>query len=287
MNREPKCYVLGNGVKFHTDEIEFLSYLKIRKVERLSVFELAGLGAKGFKQWALIEPFCYKSDLFEIASYANESQIGYDALNRAWLLNTLLVVRNHTQITSIASLNRSWNDIKDLDKSIVVQATLCDYHVSMIDSSALTNPTIDQEDIRWISTYFEIANVLANKNEKFRYALNVINSWRYCVDLRSAIAIVWAALESIVDVSSEITYRLSLSLSSLLKERGESRITKFKEIKSLYTLRSKVVHGSDIKIAESEIALAGSLKLLFELITYIIESNKMVTQTDFTNAIFL
>lgn len=286
MTLEGTWYILGNGVQFQTDEIEFLPYLKIKKVEKLSVFELAGLGAKGFNQWALIEPFCYKKDLFEIVSYENDSEIGYDILNRAWLLNTLIVLRKHTQINSIALLNRSWNDIKDLDKSIAVQANLCDYHISMLHVNALEKPTIDEEDTRWISNHFEVANILANKNEKFRYALKVINSWRYCVDLRSAIAIIWAAIESIVDVSSEITYRLSLSLSSLLNVRGETRIRKFKEIKSLYSLRSKVVHGSNIKTAESETALTGSFNLLSELISYMIENNKMVNETDFTNAIF-
>lgn len=286
MTSERTWYILGNGVHFQTDEIEFLPYLKIKKIEKLSVFELAGLGAKGFNQWALIEPFCYKKDLFEIVSYENGSEVGYDILNRAWLLNTLLVLRRHTQINSIAFLNRSWNDIKDLDKNIAVQANLCDYHISMLHANALENQIIDEKDTHWISNHFEIANILANKNEKFRYALDVINSWRYCIDVRSAIAIIWAAIESIVDVSSEITYRLSLSLSSLLNERGETRIKKFKEIKSLYNLRSKVVHGSDIKIAESEIALTGSFNLLSELIIYMIENNKMVDETDFTNAIF-
>lgn len=286
MTLEGTWYILGNGLQFQTEEIEFLPYLKVKKVEKLSVFELAGLGAKGFKQWALIEPFCYKKDLFEIVSGEKHSKIGYDILNRAWLLNTLLVLRKHTQINSIALLNRSWTDIKNLDKSLAVKANLCDYHVSMLYTNALEKPTIDMEDIGWISKHFEIANVLASKDEKFRYALDVINSWRYCVDLRSAIAIIWAAIESIVGVSSEITYRLSLSLSSLLNERGEARIIKFKEIKSLYILRSKVVHGSNIKTAESETALTGSFNLLSQLISYMIENNKIVNETDFTNAIF-
>lgn len=195
MTLEGTWFILGNGVQFLKDEIEFLPYLKIRKVEKLSVFDLAGLGAKGFNQWALVEPFCYKKDLFEIVTSENNSKNGYDILNRAWLLNTLLVLRKHIQINSVALLNRSWNDIKDLDKNIIVQANLCDYHVSMLHTEA--NKThLNEEDILWIFKHFEIANILANKNEKFRYALSVTNSWRYCVDLRSAIAIIWAAIEA-------------------------------------------------------------------------------------------
>jgi hypothetical protein len=276
-------YILGNGITFEEDEIEILSYLKIRKVSKLSVFELASLGAQGFKQWSLIEPFCYLKNNFEIISYENESSFGYDILNRAWLLNTLLVLRKKTSINSIALLNQSWNKLKDINN---VQANLCDYHVKMLKTESLNELNVENGDIEWIKKYYENANTLAFENEKFRYALEVINSWRYCVDVKSAIAILWAAIESIVNVSIEISYRLSLSISSLLYERGDERIQKFKEIKKLYTLRSKVVHGSNLKDSQIEKALVESFELLSELIVFMIEKNKLIKDIDFENAIF-
>jgi hypothetical protein len=276
-------YILGNGITFEEDEIEILSYLKIRKVSKMSVFELAGLGAQGFKQWSLIEPFCYLKNNFEIISSENESSFGYDILNRAWLLNTLLVLRKKTSINSIALLNQSWNKLKDINN---VQANLCDYHVKMLKTESLNELNVENGDIEWIKKYYENANTLAFENEKFRYALEVINSWRYCVDVKSAIAILWAAIESIVNVSIEISYRLSLSISSLLYERGDERIQKFKEIKKLYTLRSKVVHGSNLKDSQIEKALVESFELLSELIVFMIEKNKLIKDIDFENAIF-
>jgi len=279
-------HILRNGIQFLEPEIEILPYLKMRKVEKLSVFELAGLGAKGFTQWALIEPFSYRKNLFEIISSENDAKVGYDVLNRAWLLNTLLVLRRHTRINSIALLNRSWTNIKDIDKDFAVEANLCDYHVKMLTLNGFDKPAVDEDDINWISKHFELANILANKNEKFKYALTVTNTWRYCVDLRSAIAIIWAAIESIVDVSTEITYRLSLSLSSLLRDRGDLRLQKFNEIKTLYKLRSKVIHGSEIKTADATAALSGSVNLLSELICYMIENDRLVTEDDFKSAIF-
>ena len=276
-------FILGNGIYFEENEIELLPYLTIRKINKLSVFELAGLGAKGFKQWSLVEPYCYLQNTFEIVSSENESTFGYDILNRAWLVNTLFVLRNKTAINSVALLNRSWNNLKDPES---IQAGLCDYHVNMIELKTLQEIKIENTDIDWIRKHFEIANTLAYKHEKFRYSIEVINSWRYCVDMKSAIAIIWAAIESIVDVSTEITYRLSLSISSLLCERGEKRIKKFKEIKSLYGLRSKVVHGSNIKEAEIEKALLGSFNLLSELITFMIENDKIINDDDFQSAIF-
>jgi hypothetical protein len=276
-------YILGNGITFEDDEVEILPYLKLRKVKELSVFELAGLGAKGFSQWSLIEPFCYMKNNFETISSENESTFGYDILNRAWLLNTLLVLRKKTNINSIALLNRSWNDLKNIDD---VKANLCDYHIKMLRIGSLNELKVESADIKWIKVHYENANTLAFENEKFRYALEVINSWRYCVDVKSAIAILWAAIESIVDVSIEISYRLSLSISSLLCERGDERIKKFKEIKKLYGLRSKVVHGSNLKGPEIEKSLVESFRLLSELVVYMIENNKMIKSADFEDAIF-
>ena len=86
-------YILGNGIEFEKDEIEILSYLKLQKVKKISVFELASLGAKGFREWSLIQPYCYLQNNFEIVSSENDLKYGYDILNRAWLLNTLLVLR--------------------------------------------------------------------------------------------------------------------------------------------------------------------------------------------------
>lgn len=280
---EGTYYILGNGVTFEGDEIEILPYLRIRKVKELSVFELAGLGAKGFSQWSLIAPFCYLKTNFEIISSENESTFGYDILNRAWLLNTLFVLRKKININSVALLNQSWNDLKNVND---LKANLCDYHIKMLQIESLNELKVENADVKWIKDHYENANTLAFENEKFRYALEVINSWRYCVDVKSAIAILWAAIESIVNVSIEISYRLSLSISSLLCERGDERIKKFKEIKKLYGLRSKVVHGSNLKESDVEKALVESFELLSELVVYMIENNKLIKSEDFENAIF-
>lgn len=283
METKRTWFILGNGLYFEKDEIEILPYLKLRRIEKLSVFELAGLGTKGFKQWSLIEPFCYMKNNFEIVSSENNSTFGYDIINRAWLLNTLFVLRKKTSINSIALLNQSWNNLKGIND---VSANLCDYHVKMLRIENLNEPTIEQNDIEWITKNFETANTLAFKYDKFKYSLEVINSWRYCIDIKSAIAIIWSAIESIVDVSSEITYRLSLSIASLLSERGDNRIIKFKDIKNLYGLRSRVIHGNNLKETEIEKALIGSFNLLSELVVYMIENKKMINDEDFQSAIF-
>lgn len=286
MITERTWYILGNGIELGDEEFTILPYLKIQKVHQLSIFDLAKLGANGFSQWSLIQPFCYAKNNFEIISSENHKSYGYDILNRAWLLNTLLVLRRKVRINSIALLNYSWNDLGVINKHHKINANLCDYHVKMLNPFSLNENKINTNDIKWLQDYFEITNDLAFYHDKFRYSLDAINSWRYCVDFKSAIAILWSAIESIVDVSQEITFRLSLSISSLLCERGENRMQKFEDIKNLYNLRSKVIHGSGINDIDIKKALVGSFNLLSELIVYMIENNKMVNRMDFNSAIF-
>jgi hypothetical protein len=60
------------------------------------------------------------------------------------------------------------------------------------------------------------------------------------------VARVWAGVESLLGISSELFYRVALSASTVIAPRGTNRITAFKKIKGLYGVRSKTVHGEPI-----------------------------------------
>lgn len=287
-------FILGNGIEMEAREIEFFPNLKIAYIESaISIFDLAAVGAVGFREWAMLEPIS-SSCRFEIISMENDFVLGYDTLNRAWLLNTLLVLRKKINAKFIACSSYSWNEIAGFQKRAVgknlklppFKGSLLDFHMKSIQLPQIENSTINEDDVLWIKKYYEIANSLAAENNNFRFALETISSWRYSKDIKSAVAIIWAAIESVIGVSSEIVFRLSLNISSLLEERGEARIRKFNEIKKLYGLRSKVVHGSDLKPDQLGIAISTSILLLSDLVIYMIEKNKVIVESDFEKAIF-
>lgn len=291
---ERDCFVLGNGIEMKSKEIDFLPNLKMKRIDpEISVFDLAAAGAKGFREWAMLEPIS-SSCRFEIISINDGINFGYDVLNRAWLLNTLLVLRKKLKANFIACSAYSWNKIAGFQKRSVgndlklptFRGNLLDFHTKIIQLPNLESSVIEESDIEWIKNHYEIANSLAAKNDNFRFALETINSWRYAKDIKSSIAIIWAAIESIVGVSSEIVFRLSLNISSLLEGRGEGRLNKFNQVKKLYGLRSKVVHGSDLKPNQIGVAIEESFVLLNDLVNYMIEKNKIITKTDFEEAVF-
>lgn len=290
MTENKTLYILSNGIEISTDEIEFLPYLKIKKIKnKPSIFDLAYLGAKGFKEWAMLERYISK-DSIEIVASENDAKLGYNNLNRAWLLNVLLILRKKIGVNSISYSSYSWDKVSEMSKSNYkindLEIGLLDYHLNVICLPSINETNINELDIEWIRSNFEKVNTLASQYEKFRYSIEILHSWRFSAEVKSSIALIWSAIESVTGVSSEIVYRLSLNISSILKPRGLSRIQKFKEIKKLYALRSKVVHGADLKEIEITSALEGSFLLLCELINYMIENNKVITESDFENAIF-
>lgn len=280
-------YVLLVGLPRFSSPVILAPGLSLRPLEPpLDVFTLAAAGAVGFKGWAALEQFG-QGLTCEIES-AMDADItpGYDTLNRAWLANCLLVLRGFTKQWGVACSGYSWNLISRKQSLTRFCGNLLDYHISCFADFSCRNDAPTAEDSAWIQQHFDIFNRLACDNEPFRFALEAANDWRFAKEPRSAVARVWGGIEALFGISSELVYRISLFSACLLAERGEARKRKFDEVKRLYGLRSKVVHGE--KLAEDKIfqALSDSFHLLRDLILVAVERGKPITATDIDDAIF-
>jgi hypothetical protein len=145
---------------------------------------------------------------------------------------------------------------------------------------------VNESDAEWCQTHFETFNILAAESDRFRFALEGAMDWRYAIDLRSAIARIWSAIEALFGLNTELTYRMSLLAASLLEPRGEARKTRFDSVRRLYGLRSKAVHGEHIQEANLKRATRESLSLLQELILLTIEKEHVLGSDDFDAAVF-
>jgi len=156
----------------------------------------------------------------------------------------------------------------------------------MLCDSEARSHNITNEDGRWIRQHFSDFNRLAAESESFRFALEASVDWRYSTTARAAVARLWAGIEAIFGVSTELVYRISLLSGSLLTPRGKARREKFAEVKALYGLRSKVVHGAKLSESQIQVALDGSWGLLRELLLLSIERGHALSDTDFDEALF-
>ena len=163
---------------------------------------------------------------------------------------------------------------------------LLDYHINILNPTYKGVDLIDENTVKWINTNFDTFNRLAFESEKFRFALEAAIDWRYSNNCRMAVARLWTGIEAIFGMKSELVYRISVLASSLLVERGDARLEKFRSIKRLYNIRSKAVHGDKISDEILINATIESYKLLRDLLFYIVKKGKCLTEDEMDSVIF-
>ena len=305
-------YVLVAGLPRPAAALTFAPGVSLRPLEQpLSVFDLASAGAVGFGGWAVLEPLA-PGCCCEIESAKDAAVLpGYDTLNRAWLASTLLVLRGFTRHLCVACSSYSWNTIaghqertshvfqqqareegpeaavykskRDLPR---FQGNLLEFHLTLLTNRDARADGVTAEDAAWIHEHFDVFNNLAAQSQPFRFALEAAIDWRFAKDARSAVARLWSGIEAIFGITSELVYRISLLSACLLAERGDKRRGKFEEVKKLYGLRSKVVHGEQLTDEKVASALNDSYHLLGALLLLSINKGHVLGQEDFDQAVF-
>ncbi|MEI3376393.1 MAG: hypothetical protein V8R08_00885 [Coriobacteriales bacterium] len=106
----------------------------------------------------------------------------------------------------------------------------------------------------------QIANGMSMINDKiFHRAAHALWSYKWIPADTSQMAIIWSGIEALFGVQSELSFRLSYEASIFL----DLGIDGFKQIKKLYTERSKAVHS---RSPISREAVSESAELLRSLI---------------------
>ncbi len=309
---EGNWYVLVAGLVRPKAPLTMAPGLSLIPLEApLSVFDLAAVGAVGFREWAVLEPMSNLCTC-EIET-AKDSDIvpGYDTLNRAWLVSALLVLRGFSRHVGVACSAYSWNTVaghqkrtahlfreqaqeEGLDSAVFkpkrdlppFRGNLLDFHTRLLIDSNSRNDQVSDEDTGWIYKSFGTFNRLASESEAFRLALEAAIDWRYTKEPRIAIGRIWAGIEALFGISSELVYRISSLCASLLEQRGAPRKARFHTVKGLYGLRSKAVHGDRLSQGQLESAMNDSYMILRELLVLTIERGSVLTGNDLDDALF-
>ena len=288
----PAVYVLVVGLTMEESEYDLGESVLIRRLEKpLTVFDLAAAGTAGFKEWALLEPMVQSATIEIVSSESEAKKPGFDALNKCWLASALMVLRGLNRHICPAVSRYSWNTIAGFQlrnadsfkqqmreegpKSAVYnprkklppfEGNLLDYHLKKLVTVKNKDQVLDSNEVKWIQKNIKIFNNLAAKSEKFNFGLQAAVDWRYSKDARTAISRLWSGIESILGINQELSFRISLFSSAIMSERGQERVAMYKDIKSLYDLRSKAVHGTHIKEEALLKGVGGSYELLRKLL---------------------
>jgi hypothetical protein len=156
----------------------------------------------------------------------------------------------------------------------------CDLIITNYHLRGLTKKEylITPEDIIWINENYSSARRLVDK-DPFQNAVHSMATYRWHSMPRIQLAILWAGIESLFNIDSEISFRLSLYIANFLAKDDESEKKNiFNEVKSLYRMRSSAVHGNKVKGDSSDIVVR-SASILNKLIIRCIE-NKDIPKVD-------
>jgi hypothetical protein len=156
--------------------------------------------------------------------------------NFAWWLISGLRVRTLAEFLVPATADCSWSVIAGIDDHTCKAKLLED----VPQTRSLAGPVkIVEEDLRWA---FNKALVMGELLEvpRFRLAVEALTTHQHLLSPRMMAASIWSGIEALMDISQELTFRLALSVASLLEPRGEQRNERYRRTKKLTTFAPKL-----------------------------------------------
>jgi hypothetical protein len=193
------------------------------------------------------------------AGSADVATRAWNALWDAMLLSALFDVPVNCSLQSTAAIE----NFTDKSRINVV-------HYRVYEPPAGRGLAIPEEDCSWLEGNFEAAQALLT-GHGFQNAVHCLATYRWHSLPRAQLALIWAGIEGLFGVDSEIVFRVSLySAKFLAADDPEQQRVIFNDIKRLYGVRSKAVHGGKLK-GDPLSSVAESASLLSRLIRTCIE----------------
>ncbi len=124
---------------------------------------------------------------------------------------------------------------------------------------------LTEQDVAWLEAHFSDAQLLLH-DHKFQTAIHCLASYRWHSMPRARMALIWAGIESLFGVDSEIVFRVSLYVAKFLAPNDplEQKVL-FDLTKRLYKSRSMAVHGGKMK-GDPKVDVVDSAALLRRLV---------------------
>lgn len=261
-----KRFLIGSGIILES-EFNFSEHVTLRPVKfptdhvELEAFASSQI-CYGFL-CALAETFTYE---LEVRSDTDKGA-AIAIWNSQWLLILLSVVAQSPVTFPILSLRAT----AELDKAC------CHIHAALISPANLRyKKSYTPAELERVKGLWPKYDALL-KDKAFSHAASVaaLNFNEPKADIR--MAAVWSAIEALIGVNHELSYRIPLTCSLALESDKQKRLDLFEEVQELYHLRSRCVHGDGVKADKLEAGLSKSLSLLCRLIEWTCERGGVLT----------
>ena len=156
-------------------------------------------------------------------------------------------------------------------------------HITNYELRALLsdNYYISEADALWLENHYKTAYELLDK-ESFQTAVHTMASYRWHSVPRVQLAVIWSGIESLFNVNTEVSFRISLYIANFLGENETQAQQIFKQVRKMYSLRSSAVHGNKTK-DNLKNAVEESANLLNRILRRCVELNSL---PDVDNLVF-
>lgn len=120
---------------------------------------------------------------------------------------------------------------------------ITNYELRALLSTAYSLSATDEE---WIEKHYEAAYKLLDR-DFFQTAVHAMASYRWHSLPRVQLAVIWSGIESLFNVNTEVSFRISLYIANFLSDNKAQAKELFKQVRKMYSLRSTAVHGNKAK----------------------------------------
>lgn len=109
------------------------------------------------------------------------------------------------------------------------------------------------EELTWARSHVEKFYLLLNVPE-FNYGVRCFGNSVYLFDLDAQIMLLWAGIEGLLSVDSELSRRLALYAALIIDGTPDEKAEYFKTVREAYKIRSLAVHGGRTKTTRERLA---------------------------------
>lgn len=141
--------------------------------------------------------------------------------------------------------------------------------------------TLTQDESKYLQDNIEAARVLMEHHE-FMTAIHCLASYRWHNGQNVQLAVIWTGIESLFNIESEISFRLSFCIAKFLEPNDVDKAKSlFDLLRKLYRARSIVVHGSFSSSSRTQIhPLNESVVILQRILKRCIEIGELPNMND-------
>ena len=214
-----------------------------------------------------------------IHAFAENGQSSFDL---AWWIISLIRVRTIAEFLVPAAADCSWDVMAALDAQTCQVRFVED--VPTAKQLAKSIP-VALADLDWVG-----ANVLkfAGMLERpcFRLAVESLSTHQHQASERMMVAALWAGIEALFNIQSELGFRLATYNSVVIEPSGPARRATYYEVKKLYGTRSKAVHGAKLTSEQLRAHILSVRSILSRIICKFIEEGEVFSEARIEREIF-